>query len=89
MQQVNYWLPEIKKFKFIDNAAKLRDNASEKIYFMMSALCLEIDECEKFLTRLTSEDKLIKYVLNMRALTGKIKLADNDINYMKIFDESI
>ena len=92
MWQINYWLSElenVKDFELLATVAKIRENASEKLYFMMSALCLEIDECENFLTRLTSEDKLIKYVLNMRDLTEKIKLADNENDYMKIFDESI
>lgn len=92
MQQINYWLGELeraKNFDIIDNAAKLRDKADGKIYFMMSALCLDIESPGKFLTRLTSEDKLIKYVLNMIDLTSKINFADNEYNYMKIFDESI
>ena len=89
MSQANYYFPGIKNFELINSAAEIRDSAQEKLYFMTAALCAEVDSPEKFLTRLTSEEKLIKYVLNMCELVKKINFAVSEHDYMKIFDESI
>ena len=90
--QSEYWFGEIKNVPAILNpAAKVRECADEKLYFMMTALCYELDDdsCEKFLTRLTHEVNLIKYVLNMKKLLADLIIAQGEESYMKIYDESL
>ncbi|MBQ6773228.1 MAG: hypothetical protein IJP48_04105 [Synergistaceae bacterium] len=75
----------------MNSATKVRESAYEKLYFMMSALCCELDDdsCVNFLTRLTNKADLIKYVLNMKKLSAELIIAHSEESYMKIFDESI
>ena len=89
MSQADYYFPGIKNFELIDSVAEVRDSAQEKLYFMIASLCVDLDLPEKFLTRLTSEEKLIKYVLNMLDLLKRINFAVSERDYMKIFDDSI
>ena len=93
--QSGYWFGEVKNVpdltKILNPASSVKDSAREKLYFMMSALCYELDEdsCEKFLTRLTVEARLIKYVLNMKKLLPELIIAQSEESYMKIFDEAV
>ena len=88
MKQISIWFKEFEKFngEILDKAAKLKNQTSEPLFFMMSALCFEINDAEKFLSRITNQTNLIKYVLNMKELLYKLKNSDN---IMKIFDASI
>ena len=91
MHQTGYWFGELKKIPdILNSAAKVRELAHEKLYFMMSALCHELDDysCEKFLTRLTRETDLRNYVLSNKRLLTEMNRADSELAYMRIFDEA-
>ena len=89
----DYWFPTVvaEVLPLVNSATKVRESAYEKLYFMMSALCCELDDdsCVNFLTRLTNKADLIKYVLNMKKLSAELIIAHSEESYMKIFDESI
>lgn len=87
MKQISTWFRECENFNVLDKAAKLKNKSSEPLFFMMSALCFEINNPEKFLSRITKQSNLIKYVLNMKELL--FELTQKNKNFMKIFDASI
>ena len=94
MHQLNYWFAEFEKVPgLLDSAAKVRELAHERLYFMMSALCNELDDnsCEVFLSRLTRERNLLSYVNNTRDMLAKMITAasESELAYMRIFDESV
>ncbi len=92
MRQLDYWFVEFDRVPVILNsAAKVRDLANEKLYFMMSALCHELDDdsSNAFLTRLTRETNLHNYVTNMRVMLAKLAIASCELDYMRIFDASL
>ena len=100
----------------LDEAAALRGEAKEPLWFMLSALCHDLGKAvtteekngvlhayghekagqpltKSFLRRLTSETKLIEYVLNMTCLHMKPNmLADGGSktkSYMRMYDEAL
>ncbi len=100
----------------LDQAAALRDEASESLWFLLSALCHDMGKAitttfdeerihayghdregvkpvQRFLDRITNEEKLIKYVLNMTELhmqpNQKYDNRAHKKAFFKMFDASI
>lgn len=80
MHQLGCWFPELEALPedlwrqtmlVLDAAAGLRDRAREPVPFMVAALCHGVEGVKGLLSRLTSEVRLHRYVLNMRALCGQ------------------
>ncbi len=82
MNQISTWFEEFENFngEILDKTAKLKNQSSEPLFFMMSALCLEINDAEKFLARITKQTNLIKYVLNIKENIKPLCLLKVDIS---------
>lgn len=100
MDQLSFWFSELepleeKSMRSLDIAAKKRDLASEPLRFMLAALCagLEPSSAEGLLTRLTSQTRLIGYVMNMaenrNAPEALLRSDAPETAYMRLFDRSV
>ena len=76
MNQLSAWFPEVSNsdMNILDMAAGVRDKSSYAPGFMLAVLChaLPEDDTARFLSRLTNDSRLSKYVLNMAVLSQKI-----------------
>ena len=72
MEQMRYWFHEIETLKLdvLDKAVKFRDSASSTKYFMVSALCCEMDakSASEFVMRIFYDKSMEKYACNMNAM---------------------
>jgi len=105
MKQLNIWFFKLRGLSWtawrmtmstLDEAAALRDAAEAPLYFMISALCLALedeDAAKSQLGRLTDEVRLGKYALNMYAsfhgLTRRIETGAGTHAWMTLFDSSV
>ena len=77
----------------VDRAVKFRASASYKTGFMLAILChfMSKDAAASFLSRLTNDIRLTKYVLNMSKLAEILAAMPEDspeISFLRIFDEA-
>ncbi len=75
----------------IDRAVKFRESASYKIGFMLTLLCrfMSKNDAASFLSRLTNDIRLTKYVLNMSKLANILAGMPEDlpeISFLRVFD---
>ena len=93
MGQVSAWFQEVSGMdtSVIDIAAGVRDRASYMAGFMIAMLChgWPEDETLCFLSRLTNDIRLTKYVLNMSELANVLAGMPEDlpeISFLRVFD---
>ena len=95
MGQVSAWFQEVSGMdtSILDIAASVRDKSSYMAGFMIAMLChgwIE-DETSQFLSRLTNDVHLTKYVLNMSKLANILASMPEDsgtLSFMRVFDDA-
>ena len=97
MRQLDFWFPEMKGAvrKLRDIPQSVISESSFKQGFLMSSVCspLTLNDTSKFLARITNDNKLTKYVLNMAELLPELcTLSEKEsgvTDYMSVFDRSV
>ena len=88
MNQTRTWFAEIANHdaNILDMAAKFREKSSYMAGFMLAVLCHDWpeDDTARFLSRLTNDSRLTKYVLNMAGLSQKF----SRMTLLRLFDEA-
>lgn len=88
MNQTHKWFAEVSDsdMNILDMAAKFRDKSSCVTGFMLALLCHDLPESDtaRFLSRLTNDSHLTRYVLNMAGLSQKFSCTP----LLRLFDES-
>ena len=88
MNQTRTWFAEIANHdaNILDMAAKFREKSSYMAGFMLAVLCHDWPESDtaRFLSRLTNDSRLTKYVLNMAGLSQKF----SRMTLLRLFDEA-
>lgn len=89
MKHLSFWFPEIfsTKKSVIDKAANVRKKSKYPLGFMLASLCHDMAGTERFISRLTKDSRLIKYVANMAKLSGTLE-GMNEASIMEAFDAS-
>ncbi|MBR0278653.1 MAG: CCA tRNA nucleotidyltransferase, partial [Synergistaceae bacterium] len=93
MNQLSVWFPEVREYDIIDMAANVREKSSYITGFMLSSLCHDMreDDITRFLSRLTNDIRLTKYVLNMAGLSQKLSRMPEDspvLSLLEVFDDA-
>ena len=102
MDRLNFWFLQyadlgkekrMKTDELLDSAAVYRDKARFPLYFMLSALCMDMDDKGSFIEKLTSEKDLKAYVMNMCALADRprelFEAAADGEQWNILFDSSV
>ena len=94
MNQISAWFQEVSDANILDMAVSVREKSSYVTGFMLALLCHEWPENDitRFLSRLTNDTRLTKYVLNMAALSHTISLMpqdSTDLQLLRVFDEAV
>lgn len=88
MNQTRTWFAEAANHdaNILDMAAKFREKSSYMAGFMLAVLCHDWpeDDTARFLSRLTNDSRLTKYVLNMAELSQKFSCTP----LLRLFDEA-
>ena len=88
MNQTHTWFAEVSRYApdILDMAARGRDKSSYMAGFMLAVLCHNWPENDtaRFLSRLTNDSHLTKYVLNMAGLSQKILR----VPFLSLLDEA-
>ena len=88
MNQTRTWFAEAANsdMNILDMAAKFREKSSYMAGFMLAVLCHNWpeDDTARFLSRLTNDSRLTKYVLNMAGLSQKF----SRMTLLRLFDEA-
>lgn len=88
MNQTRTWFSEAANsdMNILDMAAKFREKSSCMAGFMLAVLCHDWPESDtaRFLSRLTNDSRLTKYVLNMAGLSQKFSCTP----LLRLFDEA-
>ena len=89
MKQLSFWFPEVQSVKnnIIDKAAVVRRKSVYPLGFMLASLCHDMAGTERFISRLTNDAKLNKYVINMAGLADTLEGMDEEA-LMRAFDRS-
>mgnify|MGYP002624524558 CR=1 FL=1 len=95
MNQLSSWFAEAVNadIDILDMAERVRDKSSYAPGFMLAMLCHDWreDDIAQFLSRLTNDIRLTRYVLNMAGLADTLSRMPKDspeLSYMQIFDAS-
>ena len=92
MNQIHMWFAEISRHdaNILDMAARVRKKSSYVTGFMLAVLCngMREDDITRFLSRLTNDIRLTKYVLNMAGLSH-IPNDSPELSLLRIFDEAL
>ena len=95
MNQLSAWFAEAVNadIDILDMAARVRDESSYPSGFMLATLChgWPEDGIVRFLSRLTNDIHLTRYVMNMAGLAHTLSRMPQDspeLSYMQIFDAS-
>ncbi len=95
MNQLSAWFAETScaDINILDMAGRVRDKSSYAPGFMLALLCHDWRENDiaQFLSRLTNDIRLTRYVMNMAGLAHKLSRMPQDspeLSYMQIFDAS-
>ena len=93
MNQLSAWFPEVREYDIIDMAANVRKKSSYITGFMLTSLCHDMreDDITRFLSRLTNDIRLTKYVLNMAGLSQKLSRMPEDspvLSLLEVFDDA-
>lgn len=94
MNQLSAWFPEVKSYDILDMAAKVRDKSSYIPGFMLAMLCHNWpeDDISRFLSRLTNDSRLTKYVLKMSPTARKLSRLPEDspvLSFLRLFDDAV
>ena len=96
MGQISVWFQEVSGMdtNILDIAVGVRDRASYMAGFMIAMLCHghPEDETSRFLSRLTNDIRLTKYVLNMSKLADVLAgmpEGSDTLSFMRVFDDAV
>lgn len=88
MNQTHTWFAEVSNSdaNILDMAAKFREKSSYIPGFMLAVLCHDWPENDiaRFLSRLTNDSRLTKYVINMAGLSQKF----SRVPFLRLLDEA-
>ena len=88
MNQTHTWFDEVScaNVDTVDMAARVREKSSYMAGFMLAVLChnLPEDDIVRFLSRLTNDSRLTKYILNMAGLSQKF----SRVPFLTLLDEA-
>ena len=88
MNQTHPWFDEVScaNVDTVDMAARVREKSSYMAGFMLAVLChnLPEDDIVRFLSRLTNDSRLTKYILNMAGLSQKFSC----VPFLTLLDEA-
>jgi tRNA nucleotidyltransferase (CCA-adding enzyme) len=102
MRQNDFWFEEYADLSereraetdvFLDNAARLRENAKHPLYFMMSALCMYMRNTKSFVEKLSNETDMREYVDNICPLSKNVRAlnteSESDEYWNVLFDKAV